>query len=63
MELAPPVLQRALEPFPARVRTLDSLHLASIEFLQRLGEEPQLATYDVRLADAARSMGIPIVAL
>ena len=34
IELAPPVLARALEPFPISVRTLDALHLASIEFLR-----------------------------
>ena len=31
VELAPPVLERALEPFPVPVRTLDALHLASID--------------------------------
>jgi len=36
LELAPPVLARALEPFPASVRTLDALQLASIEFLRSL---------------------------
>ena len=30
VELAPPVLARALEPFPTQVRTLDALHLASM---------------------------------
>src|SRR5207244_4279677 len=34
LELAPPVLARALEPFPAPVRTLDTLHLASIRVLR-----------------------------
>jgi hypothetical protein len=33
IELGAPVLERALEPFPIPVRTLDALHLASIEFL------------------------------
>lgn len=32
VELSPPVLARALEPFPKPVRTLDALHLASIDF-------------------------------
>jgi len=31
LELATPVLARALDPFPTPVRTLDALHLASIE--------------------------------
>jgi hypothetical protein len=34
IELATPVLARALEPFPKPVRTLDALHLASTEFLR-----------------------------
>jgi predicted nucleic acid-binding protein len=37
LELAAPVLARALEPFPTTVRTLDALHLASVEFLRGLG--------------------------
>ena len=35
IELSPPVLTRALEPFPKPVRTLDALHLASIDFFHR----------------------------
>jgi hypothetical protein len=30
VELVPPVLGRALEPFPVPVRTLEALHLASL---------------------------------
>ena len=63
LELTPPVLARAIEPFPAPVRTLDALHLASIEFLRGLGQRPQLATYDRRLSEAAVSLGISLVAL
>src|SRR3990170_4686524 len=37
LELAPPVLARATEPFPTPVRTLDALHLASIDFLRGMG--------------------------
>lgn len=56
VELAPPVLARALEPFPTSVRTLDALHLASMEFLRANGQTLQLATYDQRLLAAARAM-------
>ena len=63
IELAPPVLERALLPFPAPVRTLDALHLASIEFLRRNGQRPELATYDDRLAAGARALGISVLAL
>ena len=60
VELSPPVLARALEPFPQAVRTLDALHLASIEFLRQHGQTVRLASYDTRLVDAARALRIPI---
>ena len=61
LELAPPVLARALEPFPVSVRTLDALHLASIEFLRSQRQDVQLATYDSRLAAAAKRLRIPLL--
>jgi predicted nucleic acid-binding protein len=63
LELAPPVLARALEPFPVPVRTLDALHLASIDFLLGKGQRLRLATYDRRLADAATALAIPLADL
>ena len=60
LELAPPVLARALEPFPTPIRTLDALHLASIELLREMGQRPALATFDRRLAVAATSLAIPL---
>jgi predicted nucleic acid-binding protein len=63
LELQPDVLGRALEPFPAPVRTLDALHLASIEFLRGQNAAVELASYDERLLTGARAIGIPLVAL
>lgn len=63
LELSPPVLSRALEPFPARVRTLDALHLASADFLIANGQSVQLASYDQRMVAVADAMGIPLVEL
>ena len=63
LEMLPNVLARALEPFPAPVRTLDALHLASIEFLRARGQTIELASYDERLTVAAKAIGIPIAAL
>ncbi len=60
LELAPPVLARALEPFPKPVRTLDALHLSSLEFLRKQGQTVKLASYDERLLAAAKILGIPI---
>lgn len=57
LELSRPVLERALEPFPGPVRTLDALHLASMEFLRRQDQLVLLASYDDRLAAVARAMG------
>ncbi len=60
VEMVSPVLDRALEPFPTAVRTLDALHLASLEFLRTRGQAVQLASFDTRLVDAARALGIPV---
>ena len=60
IELTPPVLARALEPFPSAVRTLDALHLASIEFLRTQRQQIVLATYDKRMEVIARALGIPL---
>jgi hypothetical protein len=56
IELAPPVLARALEPFPKPVRTLDGLHLASMDFLRNQGQSVTLASYDDRLINGARAL-------
>jgi predicted nucleic acid-binding protein len=58
VELSPPVLARALEPFPVTVRTLDALHLASADFLRAHGQEVLVASYDERLSAAADAMGL-----
>jgi predicted nucleic acid-binding protein len=63
LELARPVLARALEPFPIPVRTLDALHLASLEFLRREGQQVELASYDDRMVAAAKRMKIPVYRL
>ena len=60
LELMPPVLARALEPFPTPVRTLDALHLASVEFLRGQGQAVQLATYDQQMREASRALSIPL---
>jgi hypothetical protein len=60
LELIGEVLGRARQPFPAPVRTLDALHLASAEFLREQGVEVELASYDARLLAAARAMSLPV---
>ena len=63
IELATPVLARALEPFPKPVRTLDALHLASMEFLRNQGQSVTLASYDERLISGARALRFPLYKL
>jgi predicted nucleic acid-binding protein len=63
VEMAPPVLARALEPFPTAVRTLDALHLASMEFLRARGQTLELASYDQQLLTAARALGFAVRAV
>ncbi len=60
IEMTPPVLARALEPFPKSVRTLDALHLASIEYIRSRMQLIELASFDQRLLAAARSLDVPI---
>lgn len=63
IELSPSVLARALKPFPVSVRTLDGLHLATIEFLRARRDDVELASYDDRLVEAARALGVAIYPL
>jgi predicted nucleic acid-binding protein len=44
---------------PAALRTLDAIHVASAQGL--VGELDAFVTYDDRLADAARMIGLPVV--
>jgi predicted nucleic acid-binding protein len=63
VEMTRSVLAKALEPQPIPLRTLDSLHLATMDFLRGRGETVELASYDARLVATARALGIPLAAL
>ena len=63
VELSEPALARALQPFPVRIRTVDALHLATIELLRWQGETVELASYDDRLLAAAKAVGISVAPL
>jgi len=63
VELSPIVLRRALEPFPAPVRTLDALHLASVDYLRAQRLAVSLATYDEHMANVARKLSISLESL
>ena len=62
LELAPPVLARALDAFPGprSLRTLDALHLASCAYLINQGQGVELASYDRRMTEVAVAMNIPL---
>ncbi|MGH2749486.1 MAG: PIN domain-containing protein [Actinomycetota bacterium] len=60
LELSPIVLERSLEPFPVLVRTLDALHIASIDYLRKQRIRVRLVTYDRRMEEAARQLDIPL---
>ena len=61
IELAPRVLERALQGFPRPVRTLDALHLASLLFVRSLRLNVELAAYDRRMRDVASDLEIPLL--
>jgi hypothetical protein len=63
IELSGAVLARALEPWPTRIRTLDALHLATVDYLRRQGDTVELASYDQRLLAAARALRMTIAGL
>ena len=60
VELAPTVLERAVEPFPVPVRTLDAMHLATALFLAGRRQGVKVATYDERMRGAARAVGLGV---
>ena len=62
-EMSEQALRRALIPFPIAVRTLDALHLATMEFIRERGETVELASYDNRFLAAAAVLGIQAAAL
>ena len=58
VELAPTVLERAVEPFPVPIRTLGAIHLATALFLAGRRQGVMVATYDERMRAAARAVGL-----
>jgi predicted nucleic acid-binding protein len=60
--LSPAVLERAEQPFPIPVRTLDALHLATAVYLTQARARLRLATYDQRMTDAARRLDLNVFA-
>lgn len=55
------VLDRAAEPFPTLLRTLDALHLASALLLRKQDAKLRFATHDGDLATAALAVGLKVI--
>lgn len=54
------VLERAAEPFPTLLGSLDAIHLASAVLARSQVEDLCFATHDAELATAARAMGFTV---
>jgi uncharacterized protein len=54
------ILERAGDPFPTSLATLDAIHLATALQLREEFPGVGFATHDLKLALAARSMGFPV---
>ncbi len=60
IELDPPVLERAAEPFPTMIGSLDAIHLASALLVKPEFDDLALATHDGELATAGRAVGFQV---
>lgn len=55
------VLERAAEPFPVTVRTLDALHVASALLVRGRFPALRFATHDLNLGATAQAEGLPVI--
>lgn len=60
MSLSRTILERAADPFPTHVATLDALHLASAIELRAVAGDLAFATHDSQLASAARALDFTV---
>ncbi len=58
--VAAPILERAAEPFPTMLGSLDAIHLASALLVRARFEELSVATHDDELGLAARAVGFRV---
>jgi predicted nucleic acid-binding protein len=64
VEIDSRVLDRAAQPMPTELGTLDAIHLASALLWQdALGVDPVMATHDKALAIAAQAYGLKVVGI
>ena len=55
------ILDRAAEPFPVKIRTLDAFHVASALLVRTRFPAIRFATHDVDLGVAAAAEGLPVL--
>lgn len=58
--VGPRILERAAEPFPTILGSLDAIHLASALLVREAFEDLSLATHDQELAVAALAVGFRV---
>jgi hypothetical protein len=58
--IGPRILERAAEPFPTMLGSLDAIHLASALLIRDGFDDLPLATHDWELAVAARAVGFHV---
>jgi uncharacterized protein len=62
VDVAGVILDRAAQPLPTALGTLDAIHLATAQlWRERTAVELTMATHDAALATAARSLGMQVV--
>jgi predicted nucleic acid-binding protein len=58
------VLDRAAQPMPTELGTLDAIHLSTALLWKEMTSEPlTMATHDAALATAAQAHGLPVVGI
>jgi len=64
VEIDSAVLDRAAQPMPTEIGTLDAIHLATaLLWRDMMGADLVMATHDQALATAARAYGMAVVGI
>jgi predicted nucleic acid-binding protein len=62
VDLTPPVFERAAQPLPTVLGTLDAIHLTTALLWQEIEKEPvSFVTHDLALGRAARACGLAVI--
>ncbi len=61
VRLARAIVDRAGDPFPTQIRTLDAVHLASALACRARYRALRFATHDGELATGALAVGLPVI--